>query len=107
MDAPSELHGQRLRGVRRAEEADADARAGGRKGGGDRFPDPGAGSGDDGAQTGERRLSGLRDQWLVVGRRYPSAPPANGWRASGVSASTLSVLGSPPTARAIELFTAS
>ena len=39
--------------------------------------------------------------------RYASAPAANGWRALGVSASTLSTLGSPLRARAIDIFTAS
>jgi hypothetical protein len=78
MASIAQLTGQRSRGVGRMTKADPDARAGGGERDGDRSPDPGAGSGDDGAQTGERRLSGLRDQWLVAGRRYPSAPPANG-----------------------------
>jgi hypothetical protein len=74
----AQLTGERLSGVGRAAEADTDARAGEGERNRDRFPDPGTGSGDDGAQTGERRPSGLRDQWPVAGRRYPSAPPANG-----------------------------
>jgi hypothetical protein len=102
-----ELRAQGLGGVRRAPEADADARARRGKRDNDRPPDPGPPSGDDGAQTDERKLSGLRVQWLVAGRRYPSAPPANGCRAAGVSASTCSMLGSPFMARAIDILTAS
>ena len=102
-----ELGVQGVRGVRRVPEAKADARAGGGERDGDRSPDPGPCSGDDGAQTGEREPSGLRVQWRVAGRRYPSAPPANGCRASGVSASTWSMLGSPLMARAIDILTAS
>jgi hypothetical protein len=105
--AGAELGAQGVGGVRRVPEAEADARAGGGEGDSDRLPDPGPRSGDDGAQTCERALSGLRVQWLVAGRRYPSAPPANGCRAAGVSASTLSMLGSPFSARAIAIFTAS
>jgi hypothetical protein len=74
----AELVGQGLRGLRGATKANADTRARSGERDGDRFPDPGARSRDDGAQTGEWRPSGLRDQWLVAGRRYPSAPPANG-----------------------------
>ena len=94
-------------GVGRAPVPKADAGARGGEGDGDRPPDPGSRSGDDGAQTDERELSGLRVQWLVPGRRYPSAPPANGCRAAGVSDSTLSMLGSPFMARAIDILTAS
>ena len=98
---------QGLRGLRRVPEADADSSAGPGERDGYLSPDPGAGSGDDGAQTGELRGRGPRAQWLVAGRDYSSAPEANGWRAAGVSASTLSMLGSPFTARAIDIFTAS
>ncbi len=105
--AGAELVGEGVGGARRAPEADADARAGGSERDRDRSPDPGRASGDDGAQTDERELSGLRVQWLVAGRRYPSAPPANGCRAAGVSASTWSRLGSPFMARAIDILTAS
>ncbi len=105
--AGAEAVGQGVGGVRRAPEADADARAGGGERDSDRTPDPGRPSGDDGAQTIERELSGLRVQWLGAGRRYPSAPPANGCRAAGVSASTWSMLGSPFIARAIDILTAS
>ncbi len=103
----AEFGAQGLGGVRRAPEADADARAGRGERDSDRSPDPGPRSRDDGAQTSERALSGLRVQWLVAGRRYPSAPPANGCRAAGVSASTWSMLGSPFMARAIDILTAS
>ncbi len=102
-----ELGAEGVSGVRRAPEADADARAGGGEGDRDRPPDPGPCPGDDGAQTDEREPSGLRVQWLVAGRRYPSAPPANGCRAAGVSASTWSRLGSPFMAREIDILTAS
>jgi hypothetical protein len=102
-----ELGPEGVGGVRGAPEADADARAGLRERDSERPPDPGRPSGDDGAQTDEPKLSGLRVQWLVAGRRYPSAPPANGWRAAGVSASTWSRLGSPFMARAIDILTAS
>jgi hypothetical protein len=102
-----ELGPEGVGGVRRAPEADADARASRGECDSDRPPDPGPPSGDDGAQTDEPKLSGLRVQWLVAGRRYPSAPPANGWRAAGVSASTWSRLGSPFMARAIDILTAS
>ena len=78
MSPTAELVGQGLRGPRGVAEADPDPRPGGGERDGDRFPDPRAGSRDDGAQTGEWRPSGLREQWLVAGRRYPSAPPANG-----------------------------
>ncbi len=103
----AELGAEGTGGVRRTPEAEADARAGGGERDSDRSPDPGSRSGDDGAQTDERGLSGLRVQWLVAGRRYPSAPPANGCRAAGVSASTWSMLGSPFMARAIDILTAS
>ncbi len=103
----AELGAEGMGGVRRAPEADADARAGPGERDSDRPPDPGRPSGDDGAQTDERTLSGLRLQWLAPGRRYPSAPPANGCRAAGVSASTWSMLGSPFMARAIDILTAS
>jgi hypothetical protein len=103
----AELGAERVGGVRGAPVADADARAGLRERDSDRPPDPGRPSGDDGAQTDERTLSGLRVQWLAAGRRYPSAPPANGCRAAGVSASTWSMLGSPFMARAIDILTAS
>ena len=83
--------------------AGAELRAGAGEAGRDRAADPGARSGDDSAQAGERLLSGLRGQWLG----YPSEPPANGWRAFGVSASTWSTLGSLFKARAIDSFTAS
>jgi hypothetical protein len=105
--AGSELGAEGAGGVRRAPEADPNPRAGRGEGDNDRSPDPGPPSGDDGAQTDERKLSGLRVQWLVAGRRYPSAPPANGCRAAGVSASTWSMLGSPFMARAIDILTAS
>ena len=105
--ALAELGAQGAGGIRRVPEADADAGAGGREPDGDRPPDAGPCSGDNGAQTGERQLSGLRVQWLVAGRRYPSAPAAKGWRAAGVSASTLSMLGSPFMAREIDILTAS
>ena len=52
--------GQRPGGLLRAPEPDADASPGTGERDGDCPPDPGACSGDDGAQTGERRLSGLR-----------------------------------------------
>ena len=65
----AEFGAQGLGGVRRAPEADADARAGRGERNSDRSPDPGRPSGDDGAQTGERNLSGLRVQWRVAGRR--------------------------------------
>ena len=103
----AELRAEGPRGIMRASVAEADARASDGERDGDRLPDPGTRPGDDGAQTVEREPSGLRVQWRVAGRRYPSAPPANGCRAAGVSASTLSVLGSPPRARAMEVFTAS
>jgi hypothetical protein len=103
----AELRAQGAGGVRRPPEAEADASAGGGERDSDRPPDPGPRSGDDGAQTSERTLSGLRVQWLVAGRRYPSAPPANGCRAAGVSASTWSMLGSPFMAREIDILTAS
>jgi hypothetical protein len=103
----SELGPEGVGGVRGAPEADADVGASRGERGGDRPSDPGSPSGDDRAQTDEPKLSGLRVQWLVAGRRYPSAPPANGCRAAGVSASTLSMLGSPFSARAIAIFTAS
>jgi hypothetical protein len=74
----TELTGEGMSGVERAPEADADPRPGGGEGNGDRLPDPGAGAGDDGAQTGEWGLSGLRGLRLPAGRRYPSAPLANG-----------------------------
>jgi len=67
--AVSELGRQLAGGVGRAPEADADASPGAGKGGGDRAPDPRAGAGDDRAQTGERRLSGLRNRRLEAGRR--------------------------------------
>ena len=75
---PAQLIGQRSRGVLRAPIADADAGARGGEGDGDRFPNPRARPGDDGAQTGERRPPGLRDRRRRVSRGYPSAPPANG-----------------------------
>ncbi len=67
--ARAELGAQGLGGVRRAPETDADPSAGRGERDGDRPPDPGRPSGDDGAQTDERWLSGLRVQWLVAGRR--------------------------------------
>ena len=103
----AELGAQSVGGVRRVPETDANARPGVGERDSDRPPDPGPCPGDDGAQTDERELSGLRVQWLVAGRRYPSAPPANGCRAAGVSASTWSMLGSPFMARAIDILTAS
>ena len=105
--AVAELGAEGAGGIRRVPEADADAGPGGGERDGDRPPDAGPCPGDDGAQTGEPEPPGLRVQWLVAGRRYPSAPAAKGWRAAGVSASTLSMLGSPPMARAIEDLTAS
>jgi hypothetical protein len=69
MLALAELGGQRSRLVGGAPEADPDAGAGAGEGDRDRPSDPGAGSGDDRAQTGERRLSGLRGQWLAAGSR--------------------------------------
>ena len=74
----AELAGQRSRGVVRAPIADADAGARRGEGDGDRLPNPRARSGDDGAQTGERRPPGLRYRRRLVSRGYPSAPPAKG-----------------------------
>jgi hypothetical protein len=105
--AGAELGAQRMRGIRRAPVTDADTRARRGEGDGDRPPDPGPRPGDDSAQTDELPLFGLRVQWLVAGRRYPSAPLANGCRAAGVSASTVSMLGSPFIARAMDILTAS
>lgn len=76
--AGPELGAQGTGGIGRMPEPDADASAGLGQRDRDRPPDPRSCSGDDGAQTGERRLSGLRVQWLVAGRRYPSAPAAKG-----------------------------
>ena len=74
----AELFGQRSSGVLGAPVANPDAGARAGEGDGDRFPNPRARPGDDGAQTGERRPPGLRYRRRLVSRGYPSAPPANG-----------------------------
>jgi hypothetical protein len=67
--AGAELGAEGVGGVRRAPEAEAHTRAGGGEGDRDRPPDPGPCPCDDGAQTDERELSGLRVQWRLAGRR--------------------------------------
>ena len=76
-------------------------------GAGERFRDRGA---DAAARARDDRAGAVEPERVrprrVRCRRYPSVPPANGWRASAAASSTDWVDGSPFIARAIDSFVA-